>query len=95
LFSAKTAYAKGRSFEYKVKRYLENNGYLVVRSAKSAFPDLTAIRHGKVFLIECKVNGSLSWSDRIKLVNIAQATQAKCLLAYNDNGSIKFKVISR
>ena len=49
-----TNYERGRAFEYKVKRYLEKRGYFVVRSAGSRFPDLIAIKNGKVLAIEVK-----------------------------------------
>jgi Holliday junction resolvase-like predicted endonuclease len=39
-----TRYHKGRSFEYQVKRWLEDKGYLVLRTAGShGFADLIAI----------------------------------------------------
>jgi len=47
-------YERGRAFEYRVKQYLEKQGYFVVRSAGSHFPDLIAIKFGKVLAIEVK-----------------------------------------
>jgi len=49
-----TNYERGRAFEYRVKQYLEKQGYFVVRSAGSHFPDLIAIKHGKVLAVEVK-----------------------------------------
>jgi Holliday junction resolvase len=49
-----TNYERGRAFEYRVKQYLEKQGYFVVRSAGSKFPDLIAIKHGKVLAVEVK-----------------------------------------
>jgi Holliday junction resolvase len=49
-----TNYQRGRTFEYRVKQHLEKHGYYVVRSAGSHFPDLIAIKNGKVLAIEVK-----------------------------------------
>ena len=49
-----TNYERGRAFEYRVKQFLEKQGYFVVRSAGSKFPDLIAIKHGKVLAVEVK-----------------------------------------
>lgn len=50
-------YAKGRRAEYEVKKKLQEEGYLVVRSASSKSPfDLVAIRDDFILLIQVKVN---------------------------------------
>ena len=49
-----TNYERGRVFEYRVKRYLERQGYFVVRSAGSHFPDLIAVKNGEVLAVEVK-----------------------------------------
>jgi Holliday junction resolvase len=49
-----TNYERGRAFEYRVKQFLEKQGYFVVRNAGSHFPDLIAIKHGKVLAVEVK-----------------------------------------
>ncbi|MEM4275125.1 MAG: restriction endonuclease [Candidatus Nitrosocaldaceae archaeon] len=52
---ANKAYLKGRTFEYKIKRYLEGKGYYVLRSAGSKGPlDLIAIKGKEILLIQCK-----------------------------------------
>ncbi len=89
------SYYKGRTFEYKVKHLLENMGYFVIRSAKSAFPDLVAVKQGKPMLVECKVNRYLPWEDKVKLIHLGSTIGAKCVLAYNDNGKVRFKLIRR
>jgi len=91
------AYAKGAAFERKVKKELEARGYIVVRSAKSAFPDLVALatRHstklpGSVTFIECKSGGRLSREEIKKAEEIA-ITGTPFWLAENVRGKIKFK----
>ncbi|MDW8114750.1 MAG: hypothetical protein RMJ34_07465 [candidate division WOR-3 bacterium] len=41
------AYVKGRKREYQLKNFLEDNGYLVIRSAGSKKIDLIAFRKDK------------------------------------------------
>lgn len=48
-------YVKGRKKEYKIKRQLEMQGWLVLRSAGShGFADLIAVKEDKVRFIQCK-----------------------------------------
>lgn len=50
-----TNYQKGRNFEYSVKRKLELQGYIVVRSAGShSYFDLIAFNQNEVLCIQCK-----------------------------------------
>lgn len=88
-------YVKGRSFEYRVKEFLARQGYFVTRAARSAFPDLVALRRGEVLLVECKLNGGLSLDDRVKFLSLGEDTGARCLVAYSKDGKIKFRVIRR
>lgn len=49
------AYRKGRRKEYELKDMLEENGWVVLRTAGShGFADLVAIRAGKVRFIQVK-----------------------------------------
>jgi len=48
-------YIKGRNFEYKVKKFFEEKGFKVFRSAGSkTLIDLIAINKEKIYLIQCK-----------------------------------------
>lgn len=87
------SYYKGRTFEYEVKHHLEEMGYFVVRAARSAFPDLVAVRQGRPLLVECKYNGYLSWNEKIRLLELAAETGADCALAYNVQGKVKLSSI--
>jgi Holliday junction resolvase len=69
-----TSYRKGRQFEYRVRDYLEDLGFLVVRSPGSRAPfDLLAISaKGPILLIQCKVTGILppaEWNTLLWLAN--------------------------
>ena len=73
-------YNRGRAFEYRVKKYFEDKGYLVVRSAGSKSPfDLVAIPtkeyeedngFSNVLLIQCKYGAKISKKERDKITNI-------------------------
>jgi Holliday junction resolvase len=67
-----TNYEIGRNFEYRVIKYLRENGFFVVRSAKSSFPDILAVRKstGKTICVECKVNGYLNHEEKLGLIRI-------------------------
>ena len=48
-------YIAGRRFEYKVKHYLEDSGYIAIRSAGSHSPfDIIAIKGDKLLLLQLK-----------------------------------------
>jgi len=82
----KYSYKRGRSFEYRVKQFLIDQGYFVVRSAKSSFPDLVAIRKSNVIIVECKTNGRLSLAEKIRFMEINEITDAACMLAFKNKG---------
>ena len=48
------SYRKGYKFEREVKKFLEDVGYCVIRSAGSKKPDMIAGKKGNVLVIECK-----------------------------------------
>lgn len=54
-------YHIGRRLEYIVRLALQNEGYIVVRSAASKSPiDLVAINRHEILLIQCKYKGDNS-----------------------------------
>lgn len=77
-----TKYRVGREFEYRVRDYLANKGYFVMRSPRSRTPvDLVAIRPGEVLMIQCKRSGSLSPTDWNNLYDLACSVGAIPLVA--------------
>mgnify|MGYP001772724201 CR=1 FL=1 len=57
-------YVNGRAFEYRVKKYMEKQGFYVMRSASSKGPfDLLAINQYVVYGIQCKANGKVSQKE--------------------------------
>lgn len=90
------AYAKGRRFEYRVKEFLEKKGYIVLRQAKSSFPDLFAIklkRNGNydIKLIECRIDGYVKADEKIRLNNLARRIKAKPFIAKKSGRKLVLK----
>ena len=73
---ANRSYQKGYRFELEVKRYLEQKGYLVFRTAGShSLADLIVVDHTMwriVYLIQCKYGtAKMNKIDIIKLTKLA------------------------
>lgn len=75
-------YKKGRRFEYKVRDLLRQFGFYVVRSAKSAFPDLVALGKNGTLLVECKVGKYLKPTEKIAMGEFYQKYCAMPFKAY-------------
>ena len=81
------SYKKGASFERKVRRALENEGYFVIRAAASKPVDLVAIRDGKTVLVECKSGSSrISKFRAMELLKLSRELKVDVLLAYEAEG---------
>ncbi|GAF94020.1 unnamed protein product, partial [marine sediment metagenome] len=62
-------YRSGRNFEYRVKKYLEEKGYYVMRSAGSKSPfDLVAVSDVHLLLIQCKYGKAPSGETKKELI---------------------------
>ncbi len=75
-----SSYTRGRRLEYDAKRYFEERGYLVVRSAGSKSPvDLVCLRAGEpTLLVQCKYGQCrMSRAERNDL--IALARRCRCV----------------
>ena len=82
-----TNYSKGRAFEYRVKRYLEDKGFVVFRTAGShSQADLIALKHGEVWLVQCKSgNGYLLPAEKDKLLTLTGELGVTPVLATKNN----------
>lgn len=62
-------YLKGRNFEYKVKKYLQEQGYVVLRTAGShGMYDLIAIKfepEPSIIFIQCKARQGSSTKEKL------------------------------
>lgn len=76
-------YQRGRTFEWKVRDALQEDGYDVLRSAGSKTKiDLVAIKPGQILFIQCKrTNGQIPPAEREKLVLLAKYVNALALVA--------------
>jgi Holliday junction resolvase len=73
----------GRHFEWRVRDYLKQKGYFVLRSPQSRGPvDLVAIRKGEILFIQCRINGYLEKAEKYELVELAKSVGAKACLAW-------------
>jgi len=83
-------YERGRAFEYRVKKRLEREGFFVVRSAGSRFPDLVAVKDGTPYAVECKKDlGRLSRGELEKLLSLEKYGIVS-LVAYRQDGRVAF-----
>lgn len=83
------SYRKGYNFERRVKQFLEREGYLVMRNAKSRFPDGLAVRKGDIFLYECKVNKYLSKEEKKKAKELKKLTGLRFVVFYREGKKIE------
>ena len=81
-------YVKSRNAEYYVKRLLETMGYRwILRSDASHTPiDLLASDGNVIIAVQCKVRGYLNQEDRKMLVEWAERSKAKPMLAGKKGG---------
>ncbi len=80
------SYQKGYRFEVRIKKHLESQGWIVFRSAKSRFPDLVCVKHGKIKFCECKWNKYLSREEKAKATRLIE--HAPFFVYWNNNRKI-------
>lgn len=98
----RTAYHRGRKFEYRLKKFFERNGAVVLRTAGSHSPfDLVVIEEGTISFIQCKIRKSRPKKDledlkafmrkyfqkpRIKVILAWQPPRKRMVLMEAENG---------
>lgn len=83
-------YIKGKAFEARVQKTLEEDGWFVLNRPRSKFPDLVAIKKAdggvglsSVQLVEVKVQRKyFSPLERTEILELAAKIGAKPILAY-------------
>ena len=88
-----TPYVRGRVFEYRVRDYLDRKGFFVVRQARSAFPDIVALKKGRILLVECNVKGNLSPRERQELLLLTQRLGGQAYVALRKGRQLRFRLI--
>ena len=90
-----SAYVRGRSGEYWVKGLLEDQGYLVIRSAASHTPiDLLAAKDGVRLAVQVKVKGGFTKGEKEELLRWAKRFEAKPILATKRRGRWVFREVA-
>ena len=89
------SYIKGRNFEYRVKKYYENKGYYVIRSAGShGIFDLIAISNTKVLGIQCRVNKKIKKDEIEKMAEFETKYGITPVIAYRNGKKLIIEPIS-
>lgn len=92
-----SSYTRGRRLEYDAKRYFEERGYLVIRSAGSKSPvDLVCLHPSlPLLLVQCKYGGArLSRQDKEHLSSLARKYNARaCIVTRRPRKEIVFDYI--
>ena len=87
-----SGYVKGRRFEYRVRDFFKNKGFVVIRAAQSKPVDLVCLRHGQAIFVECKTEKSgLGLRRRQELLSLAEAAGAIPLLSVRKKRKLIFK----
>jgi len=89
------SYLKGRRFEYRVVQDLRRRGLLAFRLPASRPFDVIAVdRKGQAYVIECKWHRrDFSEEERQALLLLRQRFKVRALLAYNEEGRIRYEVV--
>ena len=84
-------YVNGANFERKVKKELENEGYLCFRTAGShGVADVIAILGGRTLLVQCKISNKISKDERVKLKALSKKYNCTGKIAYREKEGRKF-----
>lgn len=86
--TGKNRYAMGRRFEYKVRDLLKQFNYYLIRSAKSAFPDLVAIGLNNTMLVECKKGKYISSKERRAMLSLYEKYCVLPVLAFPEGREV-------
>ena len=87
-------YSVGANFERRAKAKLEKENWYVLRSAGShSIVDLVCFRGGEVRLVQCKIDGYLSPSERKQILELADENGFCAYLVKRDGKEIIFAEI--
>lgn len=92
-----TNYRRGYDFERRVRKDMDDRGYIAIRSPSSKTPaDVYCIGVGKVLFIQCKRNGVLNPAEWNKFLAYCESVGATPILAMTGKGGrgIVYKLIT-
>jgi hypothetical protein len=79
----KSTHETGKDFENRVKRYLENKGYRIIRHLRHC--DWEATKNGKKYFIECKLRQTVNVSQDETIFLLKKQSQGhKVIIASKD-----------
>lgn len=88
--NGRTAYRRGRDFEYSTKKRLEKAGFVVLRSpASKGLADLWAVKDGKIWFVQCKLHGAISPAECDALYDFAHEAGATPVIAQRPTGKTR------
>ena len=86
IIMASKAYEKGYRFERYIFSKLSESGFYCVRSAGShGVFDIIAIYHGRVFGIQCKLNGQITNAELRRMLKVADEHKIMPVIAQKYN----------
>lgn len=87
-------YSRGANFERRVRRHLEDRGWVVFRSAGSHSPaDLIALKAGEVMLVQVQIDKWLSSSKKSALELLGQELRVEIAFAWREGKELKMAVL--
>lgn len=89
---AHRSYEIGAAFERRVKKYFEDRGYFVIKSAGSKSPvDLVCLKLGDNILVQCRTRGNLTPEEEQRLSALGKRLGCTAKLAYRQNSELWFR----
>jgi len=86
------SYEIGSAFERRVKKYFEDLGYFVIKSAGSKSPiDLVCLKLGNNTIIQCRTRGNLTEEEERKLSALGKRLGCTVKLAYKQDKELWFR----
>jgi Holliday junction resolvase len=78
-------YSRGANFERRVRKHLEQQGWVVFRSAGSHSPaDLIALKAGEVMLVQCQLDGYFTRAKKGALQILIEELNCQGCLAWRE-----------
>ena len=88
-------YRRGYNFERRVAQDYERMGWGIIESRGSHGPaDIVALRRGfPSHVIQCKTNGKISVEEIKKVLDFAELTGSRPVLAFREGKTLKYKFL--
>jgi Holliday junction resolvase len=84
-----THYQQGYAFEARVRKLLDDKGFITIRNSKSRFPDFAALGMKVCFIAECKSSHSIPMNTE-KLLSDEEYNKALQIITSIDKPFVLF-----